>query len=305
MAEKEYSTFAQLLNEGSIAKCYGSKYIFNCAPCPAIEKVRFSLIELGTQGKNHLDFFLPFERVNACPGMRELCEEIDSGKAEKRIIEDKKNQWPSAYQFVSGKDGSKKLNIGYGDKGIRVQIQQKDENGNWDRMMAVIGSYSILKNISFWYKAVMGIIPVYGYYANLVKGFWDNIDKYSRNIQQDASDAPYAGDADAPAEDKKEPAQANTSPDTKASNPTNAEKNDEPSIKVTFKTISPIGQVKSGDYGCWAINENGEKVAVKFPQSTVRLVSNWNEFLKSAQVEGKVISATFAKRDETYEFLKF
>ena len=304
--EKVYKTFKAILEEGSICKSYGSKYIFNCAPCPTLERVRFSLVELGTQGKKHLDFYLPFERISALPGMREFCDEIDSGTAEKRIAADMKNSYPQAYQFVSGKDGSKKLNIGAGQKGIRVQIQQNID-GKWESMMAVIGGMGVLKSISFWFKAVMGITPVNGYYAQLVKTYWDNINKYSGSVTQDASDAPYEGERETEPEGEKEkPAKQEKQEKKSAEEPKADQKKTENSKEITLmvKTASALSQTKSGDFGCWAILENGKKTAIKFSQATVNKMNDKEKFLESLSVEGKKLVGTFTPVENGYEFIR-
>ena len=167
--EKKFKTTGDMLFKGAILQSYSKSMLLSVNPVPDIEKVRFSVVKLGTGGKEALDVYLSIEE------MRLLCHEIDSGVAARRIAADK-GAWPQAYQYVKGVNGSKKLNIGGGDSGVRAQAQEKGEGGQWKRMMAIIQPQD-LYTMSFFYGIVMGLRPVYGFYQNYVDMFWKGVEE--------------------------------------------------------------------------------------------------------------------------------
>ena len=156
------------LRAGAIMQAYGLKYLFSVNPVPQIDKCRFSIVQLGTNGQSHVDFWMPFD------DMRRLCEDIDNGVAERRIAADMDSQYPSAYQYAGGENGARRMSIGGGQKGCRVQIQN-NVNGRWTTMMTVV-YFSALRDMSFYFKLVLGLIPATRYYEGLVDAFWEGVD---------------------------------------------------------------------------------------------------------------------------------
>lgn len=162
------STPVSLLSQFSekvILRVYGSKYMVVISPVFAIDKVRISIVELGTNGKNSSDIFLTTEEFFI------FCNEIDNFIAKKKIDADK-NDYPTAYQWVKGENGCKKLSIGGGQKGVRIMTQIRTE-GQIDRKMAVI-QYSDLQKMSAAYRLVSGLTLCQkgSYYASLYNAFW-------------------------------------------------------------------------------------------------------------------------------------
>lgn len=197
--EKEYKGKADMLRDGAILQAYGTKYVLSVNPAPGIDKCRFSVVELGTKGKVSIDYWMKMDE------MRRLCDEIDKGIAARKINDDAQSQYPSAYTFVTGENGSKKLSIGGGQKGCRVQVQVNRGN-RWDRMMTVI-SYADLQDMAFYFKLVMGLIPATRYYGSLVDAYWQgeserqkNFGKEYREELHDREDRGYNAYADQPAQ---------------------------------------------------------------------------------------------------------
>ena len=161
-------TVKDMLAEGSITKVYGSTYLLNIQPAFNIDRVRFSIVKLGSAGKEHSDIYLTTEEV------RQFAEEIESGKAEYKIINDPNTKYPQTYQWTKGENGSKRLSIGQGQKGILVQISINEE-GTWTHKMTVV-QMNDFKQMAFLFKLVSGLIPVSkeGYYGELFSTYWDN-----------------------------------------------------------------------------------------------------------------------------------
>ena len=163
-------TVKDMLAEGSITKVYGSQYLLNIQPAFNIDRVRFSIVKLGSAGKEHSDIYLTTEEV------RQFVEEIENGKAEYKIMNDA-SKYPQTFQWVKGENGSKRLSIGPGQKGILVQISI-NENGAWSHKMTVV-QMSDFKQLAFLFKLTAGLIPVVteSYYGELFSTYWENIRK--------------------------------------------------------------------------------------------------------------------------------
>ncbi len=174
MAGKKHKTTLEMFENGSILTVYGSKNLVSVSPAFAIDRVKVSIVELGTGGKNYTDVFL------TCEEMRLFCEEIDRGIAFKKISEDT-GDFPSAYEWRKGKNGSKCLKIGGGKKGVRVQTH--------DKKMTVV-QYSDLRTLSFNYKLISGLIMVNnGYYKTLVDAFYSKQEEREKRIAKNYNPA--------------------------------------------------------------------------------------------------------------------
>lgn len=188
MEEKEHKTISERLKKGSIMIAYRAKYFINVMPAPGIDKVKISIVKIGTEGKVHNDFYLETYQFY------DLCREIDNGKAARKIAEDKEvDEHPTAYQFTSGENGSKRLYIGKANTGIKVCVNVN--NNGWRNMMSIM-SISEFKEMSFYYQLVMGLIPVQpgSYYDGLIKLFQkgvENIDQKHKNNQNYNSEKTY------------------------------------------------------------------------------------------------------------------
>lgn len=170
---KEYSTMKDILRNGSLMVCYGQKYLCNVAPAFNIHKVRWSIVELETGGQKHWDFYMSLD------DFRRLCEDIDSDNARKKFLQDIDKAIPNAYQFVAGDNGSKHLNLGGGKKGVRVNISIQNEG-----YANTVVQYTALKDMSFYFKLVSGLIPVSRYYGELVDAFWEGDSERNSYYQQ-------------------------------------------------------------------------------------------------------------------------
>ncbi|MDO4977894.1 MAG: hypothetical protein Q4E53_11600 [Eubacteriales bacterium] len=190
--KREYPTMKKMMKQGQIMVVYGSKYLVSVNPILTIERIRFSVVKLETKGKDVFNFYLTVEQ------MRQFCEEIDRGIALKKILQDTSN-YPTAYRWVNGVDGSKQLIIGGGEKGIRVQTSGKREDGSGvDRRMTII-QHDDLKQMSFLFKLITGLITVTpdSYYDELRKAFLDAAKERERNMdtEKEENACQYASEA--------------------------------------------------------------------------------------------------------------
>ena len=167
---KKYETIEDMLNKGAILYEYGSKTFISVYPYPMIHKVKISIVDLNTSGKNFLDYYMDMEKF------RLLCDDIDSKRMAAKLAKDE-GPYPKAYEYVTGTNGSKKLNIGNGKKGVLIQLQEY-KNNNWVHKYCVV-SVDALKTMSFLFKLVMGLTPVTQgtYYYGLIKMFYKGVEK--------------------------------------------------------------------------------------------------------------------------------
>lgn len=186
---EKYKSVKEQYRNGAVCVSYGSTHFVSVNPIPTIDKCRFSIVRLGTSGKDHLDFYLDIQ------DMRQLCEEFigDASAAKRKIQADMKNQFPSAYSYITGQNGSLILNIGAGEKGCRIQI--RDKSNNIQKMTVV--PFKDLKEMAFGFYLIMGLIPVTknSYYGKLYDAFWNGSeerDKYYDSSSESGSDTQQA-----------------------------------------------------------------------------------------------------------------
>jgi hypothetical protein len=118
----------EMAKSGEFLREFGTKYFCVVSEAFSIGRVKFTVVPLNNGGKDSADFYLTIQQ------MVSLCKDINSGVAEKLIDADKE-QYPSAYKFVTGENGDKRLNIGGGKIGVRIQISEQTKNKRY--LMAV------------------------------------------------------------------------------------------------------------------------------------------------------------------------
>ena len=170
MSEKK-AKIEEMLHDGAVLKSFGSKFFTSIVLVPDICKAKVEQVEIGKGGKNANTVYLDLELL------RQLFADIDAGIFTARITADKKNQYPQAYQFVTGEDGSKKVNIGASQKSGHIAFQTQVKKGEkWDnRIMAI--AVSELVQAGFLFKLCLGLIPTDAgsYYGRLKTIFNDGV----------------------------------------------------------------------------------------------------------------------------------
>lgn len=289
------TTFKDIIKGGTILQGFGTKYLVSVTVAGAIDKVKWSIVELNTKGKVYSDFYLGMKQ------MRQLCEDILNGKAGKKFADDAASPYPGAYKYVTGENGNKKLNIGGGQKGIRVQIQEKKGEG-YDNKMSVV-MWDDLKEMAFLFQLVTGLIPVMKgtYYGGLLEAFVSG--EAERNSHFGSFKASEDGEYATPDET---PSPAPTPAPTPVKkeekevifeNPPKPEKvtPEEPTIpsgnnvkdfrmKVTSALI-PMGKDKKALKG---ITEDNRELAVVFEPSILGSIE-WKDFEPKTLVVGSLI----------------
>ena len=254
--EKKRYTEKDIFSSGAILKEYTQTDFISVSPAPGIGKVKFSIVKQGTNGKDHADFYLGME------AFRLLCNDLNSASGYKKLAESVNEQYPNAFKFTSGTKGTKHLNIGGGQKGIRIQIQVKSGE-KWDNRLVIV-PYDALRSMKFRYELVMGLIPTQegSYYRSLYDAFWASEAQratYYGNSYDEAGDGDYnpasetssSESSKAPTDSSKQaqPVQR-TSKETNTGNNKPVEKPQEPE---TPKAAEPAPESKAEEYPGTAI----------------------------------------------------
>lgn len=316
MAEKTYKTIIDQLGGGSILQSYGSKYLVSVNPAPSIHKVRWSIVELNTGGKVYSNFFMSMEQ------MRQLCDEIEKGIASKKLAADKESQYPSAYKYVTGENGSKKLNIGGGQKGIRVQIQE-NVDGKWDNKMSVI-SIADFVQMKFLFFLVTGLTltKTNSYYSSLYDAFWKGeadrakLHQKSFNDKEDSEYVEKATEENAAekpvetstiAEDNSKVASKPIVPENTKSEKVEEKKSDEYIEIKDFKVkvTTSLEDVNDKWFKLTAVDEINKPFIIWFSKKLADNKEAWERFKPIAEKVGSMItiSGDLTKKGEDWHFI--
>lgn len=167
--EKEKNLIESLKQGGSLHEVWTTSTGLTMIPNPSIENIRWSIVQKGSGGTDAVDFYMNLK--NAVLMFREIWEN-DGAAAKKKFEKDKSSDFPQAYTFVSGKDGSRKFGLGTGKNGLAVQIQNKETSG-WKRKFIPV-SWDDVRYFAFMGLLVLGLVPVSdGYYKDVKDAFYE------------------------------------------------------------------------------------------------------------------------------------
>ena len=152
----------ELLKDACILKSFGEKYFVSMTLIPSIHQVKVEMVEKGAGGKNGNTLYLSIEKI------RQLVNEIDSPVFDKKILAET-SKYPEAYQYVSGKDGVNKLNIGKSRKNGYVAVQTIIRKGDKQDIRIMAVGFEEFRQMAFLFKLCTGLIPVEpnSYYGQL------------------------------------------------------------------------------------------------------------------------------------------
>ncbi len=146
MSEKKLSDLRKLLLDGAIANFYTQDgYFIKVRPCLSIDKVKFSFVEKGSEGKNALDIYVGTEDFD------NFCDEILSGVMYKKVQEDK-GDFPNAWVYVTGTNGSKELHFGSGSMQPLV-FQGRDKINKFNAFVGV-GNWDDVRNMAKMWRRI-------------------------------------------------------------------------------------------------------------------------------------------------------
>ena len=109
-------TEIEMAGEGEFLREYGKQYFVVVSEALSIGRVKWNMVPIGKSGQGDITFYLTTEQ------MLDLCSEILSGRFATNVKNDN-GQFPQAYSYMTGADGSLHLAIGGGNAGTRVQMR--------------------------------------------------------------------------------------------------------------------------------------------------------------------------------------
>ena len=280
---EEFKTIVDQLKNGSLVNSYGQKYLVTVSPVPSIHKVKWSIVELHTGGKVYSDFYMSMEQ------MRQLCDEIDNGRASAKLQKDAESQYPGAYKYVTGENGCKKLNIGGGQKGIRVQIQIK-KGDSWDNKMSVIAPADFLQ-MKFLFFLTMGLTLFHknSYYASLYDAFWEGEAKRAEYFTKN-----YSEKEDSEVREMKEVVEEvkTEAPKESHSEPPKASENDYLEIdSLKLKVTTSLSDEGNNRYKLSGKTREGKDVNVWFDE-TITNTPEWMQIKAFGERVGSIMTVT-------------
>lgn len=293
-------TKKEQLADGQLIKVFGQKSMFAVYPAPEIDRVRFTIVDLGTNGKEFIDIYLTTEEV------RSFCADIDNGVARAKFDADTGN-YPSAYQWAKGENAAKRLTIGGGSKvknGVRVNMSHVI-NGTTKRKNAVV-LFSDLQELSFLFKLTYGLIPVTpgSHYDQLFQTFVSNIGKYKSNYDESEEGATII--TEPAGEIVEEPY---SEPEVKAGATSKSEKksdgeSDSKIVKFTAVSNGPVEITKKGNKAVpITVKETGETSILVFTPEQIENISWFAKYEKKVAEKETSMNVIAEKRAKHYAFV--
>jgi hypothetical protein len=265
---RDYSmkkTELEMAKEGEFLREYGKNHFVVVSEALSIGRVKWNMVPIGAKGQKDLVFYMTTEQ------MLGLCSEILNGVFAKKIAADQ-NAYPSAYQYMTGEDGSLRLNIGGGKVGCRVQMQDKKANPVVNYTMAV--SVEALLTMARKYTLCTGMTPVApgSYYASVIASFEEGREerkgfrKPKPEEIGDSVDANNVVDESAEPTHKAEPNKEPTKADVKKETPKPADKpkNDDDVDGNFTLTVKGNKTLQRGLYVFDATDDKGAAVKLTF-----------------------------------------
>lgn len=279
-------TELEMARSGEFMREYGTKYFIAVSEALNIGRVKVEMVPIGSSGQNGIAFYLTTEK------MQNLCAEILDGTFAKKLAADT-GGYPTAYQYVTGDDGSLRLNIGSGKAGPCVQMQNSKHNLRY--IMGV--SRDALTTMARKYMLCSGLTPVMvgTYYSNVVRAFElgrSEREQYRKPTNEELGDVidasivaaqsePATNDKTSNKEDAKEKKQAT---ENTASEAKNKPKKDENATEVRNYVLKVKGvkTTKKGFYAFDSVDENGNAVSLLFRKEDANSISWFSKFENAA-----------------------
>lgn len=203
---EKISKLRSFLADGCLAAFYTlDSWFVKIYPVLSIDKVKFSFAEKGKKGKG-------FDVYVDTPVFLLLCRDILSGRLWK-LIEADKSDYPSAWNYRTGQNGTKELHLGKGKRGVVLQGRYNggDEGGKCGFIPLSCEDLRIMAEL---FLMVTGVTPVEGYWKDLRdlclkgmekteearKAFFSEEDEPLAEAAAPAEEAPVKAPAKEPAE---------------------------------------------------------------------------------------------------------
>ncbi len=292
----DISKLREQLAEGCIAAFYSQSAFCKVKPALPIDKVTFSFVKIDTGGKG-FDIYVDSDAFDT------LCDQILSGSFVSTLAKDN-GDYPSAWEYVTGDNGSDHLAIGRGQK--KPIVLQGRIAGGTDKdiknIQIGISDYDSLRVMAKWWKRASA--AYYGLLTDLL------VDGMKKNDSYHATEASKATPKAEPVAEKEKLNKETTQPSLSSV---------EGGTQAVYMLIPIEGISKASNFKddkpCYKVRcvekESGKEVEVIFLNNYIsKDVDTFNRLLDVLQsgkrppfrVEG--VFSTY-KGQEQLRFLKF
>ena len=289
-------TELEMAKEGEFLREYGKNHFVVVSEALSIGRVKWNMVPIGAKGQKDLAFYMTTEQ------MMSLCSEILNGVFAKKVAADQ-NAYPSAYQYMTGEDGSLRLNIGGGKVGCRVQMQDKKASPVVNYTMAV--AVEALTVMARKYMMDTGMVPVVpgSYYASVVAAFEEGREERKGFRKPKPEELGDSVDANTVVDDAETPAAAHATPakvdqNKKADEIVVDDKTSEVDGEDANYTISVRGTktLKKGFYFFDATDADGNAVSLMFRKEDAEKLGWFTKFENAAAAEDTKLTIRGEKR---------
>ena len=307
------NSISEMLKIGCIEQDYTlNGYFVRVYPAFSIDKVRFSFVKKNTNGKDAFDIYVDTWIFQI------LCDEIISGAFLRKLNNDT-GDYPTAFQYTTGKNACKHLAIGAGKAGILISGRVTGEHPQ-NAMVKVIATaipagsradspseayaknllngYTKLRGMAKLYNLVAGNLPLVGYNKRLYAIFWQGEAERRKHYhlsQDDVSD---------PVSDEAVVASAietpvltiqknNSAPIMAVNSASQATSKTQPVLFGRLKLTQPV--MNYGDMYVTKVDMNGAEKILFFDKKTVDRLEPNRQLALLGLKPGAIIAVNYAE----------
>lgn len=144
---KKLSKLRKMLQGGCLLECYTlNNWFVKVQPVFRIDKVKIAFVEKGKKGSG-FDIYVDTMKFNR------LCKDIQSRVLERKIEADTTSDYPTAWVYKTGENGSLEVAIGKGRKGILFQgrVISKEESKRKTAIVPVASYEDLAIMADLWF----------------------------------------------------------------------------------------------------------------------------------------------------------
>ena len=284
---KDKSYIQKSAEKGAFMTLWGKTWGLSVYPAYGIDKVKFSFIEVGAEGKGKsFDIYVDTVRDGAQCFDNWAFDILNDRRFERVLAEEAKagNKYPVAYKYVTGENGEKGVGICNSTAAGKYSFQGEIPGADGKKVYANVQcNFNDLRRLA----------------ENFVKSYEARREEYKRDEAVEKESPQPAASKPAASAPAPVPAKENAAPKKAASEekPEAAKKKAIiATMTIRVKTLTPITSMKNGkDLAIQAVTEGGETKNILFLQDVTKKVEagRWSAFLKNTKIEGYTFTGVF------------
>lgn len=287
------SYIQQNAEKGAFMTLWGKTWGLSVYPAYSIDKVKFSFIEVGAEGKGKsFDIYVDTVRDGAQCFDNWAFDILNDRRFERVLAEEAKagNKYPVAYKFVTGENGEKGVGICNSTAAGKYTFQGEIPGADGKKVYA-----NVQCNFSDLRRLAENFVKSYEARREEIRNLCVEVTSQRKDSKKEEQDqSKDQSKAEKPAGN----AANEKSSKQKAATETTKSAASSEVFEVRVKTLTPITQMKNGkDLAIQAITEGGETKNILFLQDVTKKIDavRWSNFLKSTKVEGYTFKGAFSE----------